>query len=273
MSIVYKYNLSNIGLGDLTFFCGEMLFKLNKDDILKVKIDKKTLVSFRDDSESYKNFCFDYIKYILSDYLVVECEANEEVDVRWSFNSDYNHKMLSNKDVRQFIKTKFSSGIINDDHSNYIILFTKVRDYNRSNYELFSKELFKILNNLNTKIILLGEKNVHYDSEYSFHGKDVIYSLYDDYIKNIQNEKILDLTKDDYVADNINVESIINDLTLISNSKKIIMIGGGGFWCTSLFTDKLISLNNEETIRKFNHELNHQIFESVDDFLKKIQNV
>jgi len=101
----------------------------------------------------------------------------------------------------------------------------------------------------------------------------VIYSLYDDYIKNIQNEKILDLTKDDYVADNINVESIINDLTLISNSKKIIMIGGGGFWCTSLFTDKLISLNNEETIRKFNHELNHQIFESVDDFLKKIQNV
>jgi hypothetical protein len=181
--------------------------------------------------------------------------------------------MLSNKDVRQFIKTKFSSGIINDDYSNYIILFTKVRDYNRSNYELFSKELFKILNNLNTKIILLGEKNVHYYGEYSFHGKDVIYSLYDDYIKNIQNEKILDLTKDDYVADNINVESIINDLTLISNSKKIIMIGGGGFWCTSLFTDKLISLNNEETIRKFNHELNHQIFESVDDFLKKIQNV
>jgi hypothetical protein len=181
--------------------------------------------------------------------------------------------MLSDKDIREHFKTKFSSGIINNDYSNYIILFTKVRDYERADYELFSKEFFNIINNLNTKIILLGEKNVHYGAEYLFQGKNKIYSLYDDYIKNIHNEKLIDLTKDDYTEDNICVENVINDLTLISNSKNIIMIGGGGFWCTSLFTDKLISLNNEDTIRKFNHELNHQIFDSVEDFLKRIQNV
>jgi hypothetical protein len=250
-----------------------MLCKLTKEDTLVIKISEKALVSYKNNSESYKNFCFDYIKYILKDYLVIECQLNEEMDVQWSFNSDFSNRMLSDKDIREHFKTKFSSGIINNDYSNYIILFTKVRDYERAGYELFSKEFFNIINNLNTKIILLGEKNVHYGTEYLIQGKNKIYSLYDDYIKNIHNEKLIDLTKDDYTEDNICVENVINDLTLISNSKNIIMIGGGGFWCTSLFTDKLISLNNEDTIRKFNHELNHQIFDSVEDFLKRIQNV
>jgi hypothetical protein len=40
MSETHKYEIKNIGLGDLTFFCGEMLLKLKKDDILIIKLNE-----------------------------------------------------------------------------------------------------------------------------------------------------------------------------------------------------------------------------------------
>ena len=75
MVITYKYNFKFIGIGDLTFFCGEMLLRLKKEDILEIKINKDSLTKYRNGSESYEKFCIDYVKYILSDYTVLECQT------------------------------------------------------------------------------------------------------------------------------------------------------------------------------------------------------
>ena len=205
-SITYKYELKNIGIGDLTFFCGEMLLRLNKEDILEIQISQNILNQYRGGSESYKKFCIEYIKFILSDFVVLECETN--IEKTWELNRDYINKMLIDDRIKGIFKDKFSNGSINDE-----------------------------------------------------------------YIRNINKDKIIDLTKDDYSSEEINLENIVNDLTLILNSKKIIMMGGGGFFCMSLLTDKLLSLVNEEIFSQFQTEHNKQIFINFDDYIREIQNV
>ena len=137
----------------------------------------------------------------------------------------------------------------------------------------FSEKFFNYINSLDTKIILIGEKTVKYSGEYAILGKNIVYSLYDEYVKNIPTDKIIDLTNDDYSPNNISLENIINDLTLISNSKSMIMIGCGGFFCTSLFTDKLLSINDGTVFSQFRVESNKQVFNDINLFLTAIQNV
>jgi hypothetical protein len=272
--MVYEYNLKHIGLGDLTFFCGEMILKLQKDDVLKVKIDEVTLNLYRNNSKEYKEFCIQYIKYVLSDYNVMEYDSkNNSTLLGWEIKSDSVIEMLNNDKVKNIVKDRFSSGKLKYDSTNCVILFTKVRDYHVSSYELISKEFWDKLNSIDTKYILLGERKIKYEGEYSIHGKELIYSLYDDYIQNIDSDKLIDLTENDFNAENINLENIINDLTLVSKSKKIVMIGGGGFFCTSLFTDKLISLYRDDLSNSFVNEVDKQIFVDFNKFLTQLENV
>lgn len=271
MSITYKYSLEYIGIGDLTFFCGEMLLKLTKEDFLEIKISEFTLSTYRDNSESYKKFCVDYIKYILSDYNVTECQS--ETDRVWEINYDYIGRMLSEPEVKDVFRKKFLSGTVNDDYKGHLILFTKVRAYAETDFKNFSVKFFELLNSLDTKIILIGEKRVNYSGEYAILGKNKVYSLYDEYIKNISPHKLIDLTNDDYSPNNISLQNIINDLTLIGNSKRMIMVGCGGFFCTSLFTDKLLSINENTIYSQFRVESNKQVFNDINLFLTAIQNV
>lgn len=270
MATTYKYDLSFIGLGDLTFFCGEMLLRLTKEDTLMIKINEFTLNSYRDGSKSYKKFCIDYVKFILSDYNVIECEPNVETDIRWEINYDYINRMFSEPTVRNILKSKFSYKPVDTLSSKYVVLFTKVRDYSRGLFDGISNQFYSKLNNIDSKILLMGEKKVQYTGEYRHLGNNVVYSLYDEFIQNINSDKIIDLTQDDFAPDNISLENILHDLSIISNSKNIIMIGCGGFFCTSLFTDKLLSLSNKNICSQFTTELNSQVFLEHDKFLQSI---
>ena len=42
-----------------------------------------------------------------------------------------------------------------------------------------------MINSTNSKIILIGEREVKYEGEYVFHGSNSIYSIYNEIIKNI----------------------------------------------------------------------------------------
>jgi hypothetical protein len=270
MPITYKYDLTFIGLGDLTFFCGEMLLRMTKEDTLMVNINDITLNAYRDGSKSYKKFCIDYIKFLLSDYNVIECEPNLEIDRRWELNLDYVDRMFSEPVVRNILKSKFSDTSVETFDSNYVVLFTKVRDYDRVFFDSISKQFYTKLNSIDSKILIMGEKEIQYTGEYKHLGSNSVYSLYDDFIENIDSSKIIDLTQTDFTPNNINLKNILHDLSIISNSKNIIMIGCGGFFCTSLFTDKLLSLSNENVCRQFKCELNNQVFLDYNIFLHSI---
>ncbi len=265
---IHRYELLNFGLGDLTFFCAEMFFKLSEGDVLYVKINHDNLRIYKNGNKDYESFCVQYIKYILSDFKVLHSEFDNNKFRIWNVNNiSYVAKALSTKRVKNIFKHKFSSGIIISENTSYTILFTKVRNFPIDHFALFKEDFYAALNTMKSKIILLGERNVQYGNEYNIHGESKIYSLYHDFKKNISQDKIIDLSKDMFSDSGFDITSIINDLTLISSSKQIIMIGTGGFWCTSLFTDKLISLTDtsiKEALRSsFHLKLTYRLDKAV----------
>jgi hypothetical protein len=67
----------------------------------------------------------------------------------------------------------------------------------------FSEKFFKHINSLDTKIMIIGEKTVKYSGEYAILGKNKVYSLYDEYIKNMEDKVTLFLQE---------IETIVNNL-------------------------------------------------------------
>lgn len=62
-------------------------------------------------------------------------------------------------------------------------------------------------------------------------------------------------------------------MELIYNSKKIIMLGRGGFFCLSLPSQKLLSLHNQNYVFNLPNLINNQIFLDHSLFLKKLIDV
>lgn len=267
-----NYELTQIGLGDITFFCGEIMYTAPKGSFIRISLNNDILSKFRNNSKNYKKFCFDYIKFILSDYVIIELDLHNENYIKWVFKPDIAKRMLTDKNIKNQITKKFLSDKKINDITNYIVLFTKVRDFHKENFNSIKETFFKKINSLNKKILLLGERSISYSGEYLNHDKNMTYSLYDEYIKNINSEKIIDLTKDFYLADDINLKNILTDLNLISYSDKIILFGGGGFFCTSLFTNNLLSLNSSKNCEIFNHVLDKNVFLDSNNFLNNIPN-
>jgi len=271
MAKIHRYELLNFGLGDLTFFCAEMFFKLSQKDVLHVKINQDNLRIYKNGNTGYELFCILYIKYILSDFRVLQSGIDNNEFQIWDVNNiRYISKALATKRVKNIFKHKFSSGIINTENTSYTVLFTKVRNFPRDHFELFKEDFYAALNSMKSKIILLGERNVQYGNEYNIHGESKIYSLYSDFKKYIRKDKIIDLSTDIFSNDGFDINSIINDLTLISNSKQIIMIGTGGFWCTSLFTDKLISLTDTSIKESLRSSFHLKLTYRLDKVIKNI---
>jgi len=84
--------------------------------------------------------------------------------------------------------------------------------------------------------------------------------------------KLIDLTKDVYTANTITLNEMLENLNIIYNSKSTIVFGGGGFFCTSLFNENLISLTNDEIVKYFNQRQNKKIYCEFNKFLEKLKN-
>jgi hypothetical protein len=262
MSVTYL--LKNIGIGDLIFFCGTILLNHNRTETIKISICKKILNEFRQNSINYKNFCFDYIKYFLQDYTI---DFIEEDNSNFVWNQDYKlfGDIINNNNLREYIKNKLSNGT--SSPSEYIVIFTKIRDLDKKIYKSISDDFYTIINNTKNKVILLGEREVNYQGEYAIHGDEKIYSIYKDCKEKINYEKLIDLTIPTYNFDNFSLESIIQDMTTISNAKNVIIFGGGGFFCLSLFVGNLISLTNNTYSQYFNSQNNPYVYSEKENFL------
>lgn len=272
MANIFKYKLNNVGLGDLTFFCGDMLGKLTKGDKLMINIDDLLLTNYRNNNPKSTEFIMEYIKFLLDgfDVLLVNTVELDKSFINWELNNNIFKEMRLNPEVSKVIKEKFSSGESNPIYKNSIIFFTKVRDYNFENFKTYSSKIWDKLNNSNYNIILLGEREIIYNYEYTILTNKKVYTIYDELIKNLNPDKIIDLTVENFNLEELSVKNIINDLTLVSNNKHVIVVGGGGFFCTTLFTDKLLSINDSDIYNKFSNEHNKHVFNNIDDLLNKI---
>ncbi len=265
-----KYLVNNIGIGDLIFFCCSIILNHETNEIIEVKLSKTTLKDYRGNSSSYELFCQEYIKYFLSDYTVNFLSDNSVTNYNWELHPDLYDRIFQNDLVIEKIKNKLN--LNKNDYKDCIVIFTKIRDLHSSLFLTISQDFFNHINQTDKKIILLGEKEVNYGNEYSFHGKEKIYSIYNSCINNIDKEKLIDLTINTYEFNDFSLNNILNDINIINNSSKTYVFGGGGFFCLSLFTGKLISLTNNEYKKQFHSKYNQNIFSEMNEFTKNLKN-
>lgn len=272
MSTPTKYFLQNIGIGDLTFFCGTVLLDKTKGDTIMVKISEFVLNEYRNGSKQYEQFCIDYIRYILSDYNVIHLEPSDDTNSNWGVNYDTYDRVMNTPEINQHFKNKFLIDKT-DRYKDSIVIVTKVRDLFFDTYKQISKQLCEVLNGVESELILVGEREIIYDGEYSHHGQSKIYSIYSDLKKRLNQNKLVDYTKDIYTANTITLDEMLKNLNIIYNSKLTIVFGGGGFFCTSLFNENLLTLTNDEIVKYFNQRQNRDIYYQFDKFLEKLKNV
>ena len=271
MSQTYKYHVQNIGLGDLTFFCGNVLLQHEKGSNIHVKLDEHILNSYRKGSRDYHDFCIKYISYILSDYTIIPLVNNEDTQLSWGVDFNVYQKIFCNQEIVEHFRNKFSS--VDNEYTDYIVVVTKVRELYLDYFKLIFPNFINTLNNTKSKIILIGEREIKYEGEYVFHGSNAIYSIYNEIMQRVDKSKIVDLTEQTYEFEEFNLNKLLKNIGIIYNSKNVFVFGGGGLFCTSVFSDKLISFCSDEIQKYFNPDGTRNIFHDINKFNNTLTNV
>jgi hypothetical protein len=116
----------------------------------------------------------------------------------------------------------------------YIVITTKTRYMHKQFlYPLFPK-LWKTMKEVSKKykIVILGERCVEKSKEYIVdHNKEIIYSIYDQIISNIPNDRIVDLTVPALGITVPDIKKIQQDCLIMKEAEGVIVLGiGGNLW-------------------------------------------
>ncbi len=131
----------------------------------------------------------------------------------------------------------------------YITISTKVRYLNKYIYDEMSGMLWSILKDLSKKykIVVVGERKIEYGHEYGELGIERVYSIYNDIIKNISSDRLIDLSVEALGwGTSPSLENIQQDCLIIKEAEFNIVLGIGGNFCMALSCGNLICIRNDE---------------------------
>ena len=211
----------------------------NKDIKFNISLDMETLKKNRNDIN----------EYYLEKYKILIKEILKINNVTIDFYENYSYidwvgganiPYIKNEEVKiskDNIFTQYKNEDI-DISKPYICINTKIVNSSKyfngnkdENYNFIKKyntikmDLFKILNNCNYNIVLLGEKNIPDCKEYNFHRDNFgNYIMYNDF-KNLNN--IVDETYDKS-TDGYDLNNWKKTCYYLTHSKFNIFIGNGG---------------------------------------------
>jgi hypothetical protein len=270
----------------------DILSSIKKTDIISINIDLCSLKSMRNDiNNKYMEKYVKLVEEIFIDFKNVEVIFEEMNYQNIPYNYNWIQKTLNNDWKNIFIRknnyfTKYDlNNIILPE--NYLCINTKIvnssTEFNTTfdekynfikKFNFLKTDLYKLLNNSNIKIILLGERNIPDCHEYNYHrDKFGNYILYNDFKNNLNN--IIDETYDNS-KDGYNLDNWKKTCYYLSNSKFNIYIGnGGGIHLYSHFnnciqfgvSDRLLNYLPKENI-----ETNYINIIDSEDFLINIKN-
>lgn len=239
---ILKANLY-LGIGSLIYI--KAMLDNVKENYDKIYVSPKTslLDWIHPGKKDWYTFKDDLIKLFFSEspYIITKDQSYPD--------TDYVH--LVNKDIKPVIpdlKKYLCIGTLPDKliENNYIVLSTKVRWFYKDFYHKTQEHgLYNVLTKLAKKyqLVIMGERVVERNAEYEPYYNHT-YSLYDDIIKNIPNDLIMDLTYSAYGISSPNLNRLQQDLYVMSKSKYSIILGIGGPFCQSTAVAKTIVLDD-----------------------------
>lgn len=225
-----KFISQSPGIGDIIVLKSYInQFFNNSHDKIYIDFNKEHIRTWRDNVDEYYLFLIKLANFILpNDYIIVE-EGLEGKQIDTATIVDYYSK---NSPERFKVIDMYHKKIEKD--TGKIILHTKVRGLYNYDYNNIKEGFYKILNESNKQIIIVGEKEIEYGREYAIHTNRIIYSIYADIINNIDSNKIIDLTVPRLGITTPDFTKLADDIELISNYKNI-SFGIGGTLLLALY--------------------------------------
>lgn len=216
----------NMGVGDLILI--KSMLDFTKDRFSKVKISLNTPLFDSIRSKDYKNgFIKDYFEMLFTPpfYEITKNLKQQKREDSMLYSLDKIKTVLP-----QHLRDLMCDGTPLDIDEPYVTINTKIRCLDKSSYDGIKNDFFRILKDISTryKIVILGEKKLPNWKEINVMFKD-IYLMYDDIIKNISKERIVDLTFE--TVENGSVSNIKQDCLIMKNAKNNIFMGIAGNWC------------------------------------------
>ena len=117
----------------------------------------------------------------------------------------------------------------------------------------------------------MGERNIEYGKLYKPSVQDIIYSAYNDHIKYLNPEKVIDKTMPVYGETPLDIDNLIKDMKIMAKHKNICFGTSGAFSITSCITDVISYSINDQLSNFFDRK--HEIIKiSKDEFLLDLLN-
>jgi hypothetical protein len=135
----------------------------------------------------------------------------------------------------------------------FVIITTKARSYRKSLYDEYNKALKILWKELSEKykIVLMGEKEIEMNKEYSIQPGNAIYSIYKDIVSSIPKDRIIDLTYDKLGFKSPNIKKFREDCTIMNRAERIFCVGIGGNWVIANAVGIPLALRDKNMIKDF----------------------
>ena len=266
----------NCGIGDILHTKAALDNAKDKFSIIKIAPNLSLIDEYRGGDKHYKKFIFELYNLLFREYPYVY-EEPENLPAKNLRQIRDDGIILVKPNLVNYLVT---SDFVREDYS-YITISTKVRGLNVHDYINNYMSLFlEILLNLQEKydIIIIGEKEIGFNREYSFHT-DHIFSIYDSLINKLV--RYTDFTIEELGNTSPSLSKIKTDCNLMNKAKMNICLGIGGNFSLASSVGKLLNFRAEKAddvdfvSEIYKNEKDDDVFSTsnFDLFLQKLEDI
>lgn len=217
-----------IGLGDIICMKGQIEPFKNQFDKIYITYDQRTINEFRHNDQKYGKFLDDIGKLFFSEPPFILNERQFPCKGQLLVCKEYRLPV-----TKPNLKHILCKGYLLNTNEEYVVITTKMRSFPRRQWNKIKQGLWNLMHRLSHKykIVILGEKVVENSKEYRSHGTDNVYSIYDELVRNLPHDRIIDLTVPALGIRAPSLEKIQQDCLIMSEAKLVVLLGIGGAFC------------------------------------------
>jgi hypothetical protein len=226
----------NMGIGDLLLIRAMLDYK--RDSYSKIYITPNTEFFDKLRTTEYKNGPIkDYIKWLFDDPSYYKIDNNLTYPRKNTETLFWEDKIQFKGP--QYMRDKFCKGK-SLNIGDYVTITTKIRAINKKKYESIKEEFFKTLSKVSEKykVVILGEKTLPDWTEYKDGTTNDVFVIYDDIIKYLPKDNIIDMTID--TIHDSSLKQLQQDCVYLRDAYQNIILGLGGGFCLTLVAGKIL---------------------------------
>lgn len=228
-----------LGLGDN--IVARIIFDTVKQEYSAIRIshDQNIMRIYNRGDIGYRTFLRDIGRLFFTEPPFIFSETTTYQPIH-TFNTIQN---LPNRPVSHNLQHLLCRGTPLDLGEEYIVISTKIRGISKKKFLPLSAQLWRTLQNVSQKykIVVVGEREVERNMEYTQLSTDNVYEIYSHIMANIPSDRVVDLTVPALGNTAPTLVKIQQDGLIMQQAKCVITFGlGGNVWLAIATSNRVI---------------------------------